>query len=219
MNNEGIAACIDHAVLNPDAIDTDVIVGAKLAAKYNVATLCVRPCDVALAEKHLRATNVGVSTVIGFPHGSNHTNVKTLEALLAIAHGVAELDMVMNIGEFLSGNYNGVLEDIRAVVNIAERNNIPVKVILETCYLSSSMIYTACQLAKAAGAIFVKTSTGFGPGGATLEATAAMLSASGTAMSVKASGGIKTRETTIAYIQQGCLRIGTSHTEAILNDN
>jgi len=213
-----VAATLDHAVLKPFATDQDIIDNAKLCAKYEVASLCVRPTDVALAAKQLEGSGVDPSAVIGFPHGSNRPEVKALEAKLAIEDGAVELDMVMNIGKFLSGDFDFVQKDIEAVVVEAKKKQgVLVKVILETCYLSPEQIAKACKISEAAGADYVKTSTGFGDGPATPEAIDVMMKTVGDTMGVKASGGVRTYETAVGYLKQGCKRLGVASTQQIMD--
>ena len=162
-----VAATLDHAALKPTMTDEDIKVECALGAKHKVASVCVRPSDAPLAAKELEGTGVPVCVVIGFPHGSNRPEVKGLEAKLAIEDGAKELDMVMNIGKFLSGDYDWVKRDIEAVVAEAKKaDGVLVKVILETCFLTLEQTAKACEISKEAGADFVKTSTGFGSGGA-----------------------------------------------------
>jgi deoxyribose-phosphate aldolase len=212
-----VAGTIDHAVLKPFATDKDIIEGAKMCDKWSVASMCVRPTDVALAARQLKDSKVAVSVVIGFPHGSNRPEVKALEAKLAIEDGAVELDMVMNIGKFLSGDYDFVQKDIEAVVAEARKTGAIVKVILEICYLSDEQIAKACKIADAAGADFVKTSTGFGDGPATPEAIDIMTKTVGKTMGVKAAGGVRSYETAVGYLEQGCKRLGVASTQAVLD--
>ncbi|MCD4823530.1 MAG: deoxyribose-phosphate aldolase [Phycisphaerae bacterium] len=214
---EQVAGTIDHAALKPNLTDADIVAACRLGKNCGVASVCVRPSDVVLAAEQLAGFGVLVSTVIGFPHGSNRPDVKALEAKLAIADGAAELDMVMNVGKFFSGDYDLVLRDIRAVVAEAKAaGDVIVKVIIESCYLSPAHIAKACQIALAGGADFVKTSTGFADGPATPEAVAIMVQAVGDTMGVKASGGIRSYEAACGYLDQGCTRLGLSSTEEIL---
>ena len=214
---EQIAKTIDHAVLKPESTAEDVIAACGVGREYGVATVCVRPTDVPLAKQRLEGSDVAVSMVVGFPHGSNRLEVKALEARLAIEDGVAELDMVMNIGQFLSGEYGYVKRDIEAVVAEARPHGVIVKVIIEICYLSPEQIARACQIAEAAGADYVKTSTGFGTGPATPEAVEVMGRTVGQTMGIKAAGGIRSYETAVGYLDQGCTRLGASSTRAILD--
>ncbi|KPJ74622.1 MAG: hypothetical protein AMS14_05200 [Planctomycetes bacterium DG_20] len=217
FTREQVARAIDHAVLKPFATSQDVIDGARMCKARGVGNLCVRPTDVALAAAELKGGDTTVACVIGFPHGSNRPEVKALEAKLAIDDGATELDMVMNIGQFLSGNHEAVQKDIEAVVAEAKKAGALVKVILEICWLSPEQIARASKLAEAAGADFVKTSTGFGDGPATPEAIDIMVKTVGATMGVKASGGVRTWQTAVGYLQQGCKRLGVASTEAVLD--
>jgi len=217
FTKKDVAKTIDHSVLKPFATDKDIVDGCRMCEKWGVASMCVRPTDVALAAKELKNSEVGVSAVIGFPHGSNRPEVKALEAKLAIEDGAVELDMVMNIGKFLSGDYDFVQKDIEAVVAEAKKCNVIVKVILEICYLSPEQIAKACKIAEAAGADYVKTSTGFGDGPATPEAVEIMIKTVGKTMGVKAAGGVRTYETAVGYLKQGCKRLGAASTQAVLD--
>ncbi|MGB9898319.1 deoxyribose-phosphate aldolase, partial [Thermanaerothrix sp.] len=163
---EQLAKTIDHSLLRPELTRTEVIQGCELAARYHVASVCVKPCHVRLASEILKGSDVVVGTVVGFPHGSSTTAIKVAEALQALEDGAVELDMVINIGELRSGNDDFVREDIRAVVAAAKGNIV--KVILENAYLTKEQIVRGCQLVEQAGAHFVKTSTGFAPSGASV---------------------------------------------------
>ena len=217
FTKKDVAKTIDHSVLKPFATNKDIVDGCRKCEKWGVASMCVRPTDVALAAKELDGTGVDVSVVVGFPHGTNHTNTKAFEAKQVIEDGAVELDMVMNIGKFLSGDYDFVQKDIEAVVAEAKKNNAIVKVILEICYLSPEQIAKACKIAEAAGADYVKTSTGFGDGPATPEAVEIMIKTVGKTMGVKAAGGVRTYETAVGYLKQGCKRLGAASTEAVLD--
>jgi deoxyribose-phosphate aldolase len=183
----------------------------------NVFSMCVKPCDIAAAAELFKNSDVKVSCVLSFPHGADTTATKAFQAQQAIADGVDEIDMVMNIGKFLSGDYNYVVTDIKAVVEVAHKNNVPVKVIQESGFLTAEQIAKACELSLKAGADFVKTSTGFGPGGAKPEYIDVMLKTVGGKMQVKASGGIRSWDDAIAYLEQGADRLGVGSTEAVLN--
>lgn len=213
---EKVAATIDHAVLKPSFTDQDIIEGCRVGKKYQVATVCVRPSDVATARKQLEGSKVKVSAVVGFPHGASRTEVKVLEAALAMEDGARELDMVMNIGKFLTGLYDYVRSDIRAVVEEAHRRKVLVKVIFETCLLTLDQVAKATELAIEAGADFVKTSTGFAEGPATPEVVAVMLKTAAGRIKVKPSGGIRSYEKAVAFLQQGADRLGVGSTEAVL---
>jgi deoxyribose-phosphate aldolase len=190
-----------------------------MCVRRGIGDVCVRPTDVALAAKETKGTGTTVAAVIGFPHGSNRPEVKALEAELACQDGAVELDMVMNVGKFLSGDAAHVQRDIEAVVAVARRHGAVVKVILETSLLTLDQIVKACRIAEAAKADFVKTSTGFaeGGGGATPEVIALMLQTVGKTMRVKASGGVRSWDTAVGYLQQGCARLGVGSTEKVLD--
>jgi deoxyribose-phosphate aldolase len=215
-----VAATIDHAALKPTMTDQEIIENCQLGKRHHVASVCVRPSDVALAAEQLAGTDVVPSMVVGFPHGAHRPEVKALEARLGIQDGARELDMVMNIGKFLSGDYDWVRRDIQGVVAEARQaGDVLVKVILETCYLTPEQIATACEIAREAGADYVKTSTGFGDGPATPEAIDVMLQTVGDVMGVKASGGVRDYATARGYLDQGCKRLGSAGgTETILRE-
>jgi len=209
---EKVAKTIDHAALKANLTDKDIIEACDLGKKYNVATVCVRPSDVPLAAKELAGSDVDVSVVVGFPHGANKPETKALEARLAIADGARELDMVMNVGKFLSGDYALVKRDITGVVAEAKDKGVLVKVIIESTYLTLEQVAKACEIAREAGADFVKTSTGFasaGPG-ATPEAIDVMIKTVGDTMGVKASGGVRDYVGAVGFLEQGCKRLGTA---------
>ncbi len=217
-----VARTLDHAVLKAEFGDADLAKHAAMCVARGVGCLCVRSCDVSAAVKLVAGSPVVVASVIGFPHGAQRPEVKALESRLAIADGARELDMVMNVGALKSGNESRVREDIAAVVAEAKPKGVLVKVILETCYLTADEITTACRLAEAAGADFVKTSTGFGvksqgPTGATPEAVQIMLDTVGGRLQVKASGGIRTWDDAVGYLDMGCTRIGVGDAASILD--
>ncbi|MEJ5203554.1 MAG: deoxyribose-phosphate aldolase, partial [Anaerolineales bacterium] len=159
-----IAAMIDHSLLRPTLTDEEFDEGVELVKQYRCATVMVAPYDVPKAVERLAGTGIQVSTVVDFPHGSNLTKAKVYEAELAMDNGAAHLDMVLAISRLVAGHYDYVEEDIRAVVEVAHARGVPVKVIFETCYLTPERIVAACQISERAGADFVKTSTGYGPG-------------------------------------------------------
>ena len=213
-----VAATIDHAALKAEMTDDDIRANVAIGIKCGTASVCVRPTDVAMVASMLEGTPVLPSVVVGFPHGANRPEVKALEARLAIADGARELDMVMNVGKFLSGDHEFVRKDIEGVVAEARAaGDVKVKVILEICYLDAAGIAVACELARDAGADFVKTSTGFGTGPATPQAVDVMMKTVGDCMGVKASGGVRDYETACGYLDQGCTRLGTAGgTEVIM---
>jgi len=212
-----LAKTIDHSLLRPELTEADVIAGCELAAQYDVASVCVKPCHVKLSQQALEGTEVAVGTVVGFPHGSNTTETKVTEAQQAIADGAAELDMVLNIGELRSGNTDYVRSDIQAVVDTAQ-GRVIVKVILENAYLTDDEKILACQLCEQAGADFVKTSTGFAPGGATIPDLKLMRATVGPQVQVKAAGGVRTLDGLLEVIDVGVTRAGATATAVILDE-
>lgn len=214
---EHVAATIDHAVLKPNQTEADVHSNAELCIRLGVASMCVRPCDIALAAALLKPADIMVSTVLSFPHGADSTKVKIVQAQQAIDDGADEIDMVMNIGQFLSGNHEAVCNDIQAVVEVAHGHDVAVKVIQESCFLTLDQVATACRLSLKAGADFVKTSTGFGPSSATPEIIQTMVQTVGGKMGVKASGGIRTWDQAVGFLKQGATRLGIGATETVLN--
>jgi len=213
---EQVAKTIDHAVLKPDQTLADLESNAKMCIENGVFSMCVKPCDIKAAKELLKDSDVKVSCVLSFPHGADATPVKAFQAKQVIEDGTDEIDMVMNIGRFLSGEYDYVLEDIKAVVEVAHQHNILVKVIQESGFLSPEQIAKACELSEKAGADFVKTSTGFGPGGAKPEYIDIMVKTVGKTMQIKPSGGIRDWETAVAFLDQGADRLGIGSTEAVL---
>lgn len=213
-----VAKTIDHAVLKPENTDADLQANAKLCIENEVFSMCVKPCDIKAAKELLKGSDVKVSCVLSFPHGADTTHVKAFQAKHAIDDGVDEIDMVMNIGKFLSGDYEYVVNDIKAVVEVAHQFGVLVKVIQESGFLTLGQIAKACELADEGGADFVKTSTGFGPGGAKTEYIDVMLKTVGDRMQVKASGGIRDWYTAVAFLEQGAQRLGIGSTEAVLNN-
>jgi deoxyribose-phosphate aldolase len=211
-----VAAKIDHAVLKPDQTEQDVRDNAQMCIEHGVASMCVRPCDVKLTAELLKGSPVMVSCVLSFPHGADATPVKAFQAKQAIEDGVQEIDMVMNIGQFLSGNYDAVREDIKAVVDVAHASDVKVKVIQESGFLTMEQVAKACELSYEAGADFVKTSTGFNSGPATPEIIDVMIKTVGDRMEVKPSGGIRDWETAVAFLDQGADRLGVGSTAAVL---
>ncbi|PTV93270.1 deoxyribose-phosphate aldolase [Halanaerobium saccharolyticum] len=208
MTKEEVAGMIDHTILGAEVTKEAVKEKCREAKEYNFASVCANPDQVALMTEELADSPVKVCTVIGFPLGVNATATKIAEAELAAAEGADELDMVIKVGALKEGDYELVKNDIKAVVEAA--GDKVVKVIIETCYLTDQQKVKACELAKAAGADFVKTSTGFGSGGATVEDIALMRKTVGEKMGVKASGGIHSLAEAEAMIEAGATRIGAS---------
>ena len=215
---EQVAKTIDHSILKPDFTYADVSAGAALALKFNTASYCIRPMDVAVAAKALAGSTVNVCTVIGFPHGSTTTAVKAFETADAIKNGAVEIDMVINVSALLSGDYDYVERDIRAVVDVAHAAGASVKVIFETAFLNDELIVRACELTERAGADYVKTSTGFASEGATLHNVQLMKATVGDRLKVKSSGGVRTLDQLIDYMDAGVTRSGCSATAQVLEE-
>ena len=200
---------IDHTLLKQDAQPEQIVKLCDEAKQFDFMSVCVNPAYVPLAAKCLEDSDVKVCTVIGFPLGMNLTKTKVEEAVLAVKEGADEVDMVINVGMLKAGHDDYVREEIREIKQ-AVGHNIILKVIIETCLLNNDEIVRACKAAKEAGADFVKTSTGFSTGGATVEAVKLMRETVGPEMGVKASGGVRTHEDLIAMVEAGANRIGTS---------
>ena len=213
MNNN-IANMIDHTILKAVATKEDVKKLCNEAKEYNFFSVCINPANIEFAKKELEGSSVKVCTVIGFPLGANTSEVEAFETKDAIKKGADEVDMVINIGALKDKDYDYVLNDIKAVVDAANKEAL-VKVIIETCYLTDDEKKIACELSVKAGADFVKTSTGFGTGGSTPEDIKLMREVVGPNIGVKASGGVRNQEDAKAVIKAGCSRIGASASVAI----
>lgn len=213
-----VAKTIDHSILKPDFTCADVVAGAELALKYETASYCIRPMDVAKAAELLAGSSVAVCTVIGFPHGSSTTATKAFETQDAIANGATEIDMVLNVSALLSGDYDYVEADIRAVVEVAHARGASVKVIFETAFLNDELIVKACELTERAGGDYVKTSTGFAAEGATLHNVKLMKATVGDRLKVKSSGGVRTLDQLLDYMDAGVTRSGCSATAQVLDE-
>ena len=213
-----IVALIDHTLLKPEATQADLETCIKTAIEADVKAMCIRPMDVAYSAKALERSSVLLCTVIGFPHGTVTTATKVAETIEAVKHGAIEVDMVLNLGLFASGEYELVQDDIAQVVKAAKSTNpnAEVKVILETCLWSEAQVIKACELTEAAGADFVKTSTGFAASGATTDVIRTMRQTVGDRLGVKASGGVRTLDALIDMAEAGASRVGASGTPAIL---
>ncbi|HEX3871594.1 MAG TPA: deoxyribose-phosphate aldolase [Pirellulales bacterium] len=209
-----LAATIDHTLLKPDATSDEIRRLCAEAREHAFATVCVNGGHVALAAELLRGTSTLPIAVVGFPLGAGTSRSKAFEAQDAVSNGAKEIDMVINIGSLKAGDTSLVGRDIKAVVDAVRP--VPVKVILETALLTNDEKVVACKLAKEAGAAFVKTSTGFGPSGATVEDIRLMRETVGPTMGVKASGGVRSRETAEQMIAAGATRLGTSSGVAIV---
>ena len=218
INCSDIAKMIDHSLLRPELTKEEVVKGCETAKKYNVASVCCNPTDVALVNEILIDSDVKVTTVIGFPNGYNKTSVKVFEAEQAMDDGAVELDMVINISNMLSRDFDYVLNDIKQVVDCAHQRQVLVKVILENYYLNDELIEKGCNLSEQAGADWVKTSTGFADGGATIKDLQLMRESVSEKVQLKAAGGIRDLEMALKVKEIGCTRFGATRTESIMNE-
>lgn len=214
MNAKQIAHYIDHTALTAEKTDADILKLCDEAIEHQFFSVCINSCHIPLAKQKFAGSNVKICTVVGFPLGANLSSVKAFEAQEAIAAGANEIDMVINVGWIKSNKWSAVKEDIQAVLNAC--NGTPLKVILETCLLTKEEIVQACEICKALKVAFVKTSTGFSKGGATVEDVALMKHTVGD-IGVKASGGIRDTQTALAMIKAGATRIGASAGIAIIH--
>lgn len=225
---DAIARLLDHAVLHPAAGPAETLAACELARRHRTAALCVKPCFTSLARAALDGSGVAVCAVVAFPHGNSATAVKAAETRAALDDGAAEIDAVLNIGLAAAGQWDALAAEITALQSLCAGRGALLKLILETALLSPGQIRRLCELALAAGAAFVKTSTGFAflprpgggfePLGATEEAVRIMVSAAAGRMGVKASGGIRTLAQVLRYHALGCSRIGTASTAEILRE-
>jgi deoxyribose-phosphate aldolase len=213
-----IASTIDHTLLKPDATQAQIIQLCAEAKENQFASVCVNPTHVKLCAQLLKGSGVDTCTVVGFPLGATTQTAKALETRDVVMLGATEVDMVINIGALKSKNYEAVLADITAVTEAAHEGDAIVKVIIEAAMLTDEEKVIACQLAQVAGADFVKTSTGFGPGGATVEDVALMRQTVGPDMGVKAAGGVRTLQDALAMIAAGATRIGASAGVAVMEE-
>ncbi len=216
MDKKTMAAYIDHTLLKPEATREDVAALCREAVAYQFYAVCVNPSFVSWAFEHLKQSRVKVCSVVGFPLGAHTSSAKAFEAREAVENGAAEIDMVLNIGALKEGDREYLLQDMRAVVRAAQGR--VVKVILETGLLQQDEKVLACQLAKESGSHFVKTSTGFGPGGALPEDVRLMRRTVGASLGVKASGGIKTLKRALDMLNAGATRIGASAGVSIMEE-
>lgn len=215
FTREQIASYIDHTVLKPSASQNDILDAVQIALEANVAAVCFRPSDVAYAKQLLGSSNLGLATVVGFPHGTNLSDVKAFETAKAVEQGANEIDMVIHYGHLIEGLNDKVLADVKAVVGAA--GDALVKVILETSELTDEQIISACEISRDAGAAYVKTSTGFASGGATVH-TVSLMAKTVPGLGVKASGGIRSLDQLIDMVEAGATRVGASGTKAILDE-
>lgn len=215
MDKLTLAKHIDHTLLKPEGTERELIKLCEEAKEYKFFSVCVNPCNIEKAKELLKDSDTKICTVVGFPLGQMTTEAKSFETKEAVFLGAEEVDMVINVGKLKDQDYDYVLEDIRAVVLAA--GGVLTKVIIESCLLTDEEKVKACELAKAAGADYVKTSTGFSKSGATKEDIALMRKTVGPEMGVKASGGIRTLEDALAMIENGASRLGLSASVSIVN--
>jgi deoxyribose-phosphate aldolase len=218
LTEREIAKTIDHSLLRPELDDAFVEAGCRLALEYDVASVCVPPVHVARAQAILAGSDVKVGTVVGFPHGYATTATKVAETHEALGNGATEIDMVLQIGALRSGRDADVVADIQAVVDAAHAGGAIVKVIFENAYLTPDEIVRACRLTEAAGAEFVKTSTGFAASGATHDDLALMRRSVSDHIQVKAAGGVRTLDALVDVMNLGVTRIGATATKTIIDD-
>ena len=215
MTRSELARLLDHSVLKPESTERDILAGAELVRVWGIGFYCVQPSHVSTAAAALRGSDARVVSVVGFPHGCERSVVKAQEATLAVQDGAAEVDMVLNVGKLKSGRSQAVASEIAQVVRAVP--GIPVKVILEMCLLTEEEKVIACRLVRDAGAAFVKTSTGFNPGGGATVADVRLMRATvGPEFGVKAAGGIRTLQDALSMLEAGANRIGTSASATIL---
>ena len=211
-----IAKTIDHSLLKPEMTREEVKAGCEIAKKYDVASVCCKPSDVQFCADLLKGTDVLVGTVVGFPHGTTTTEVKVFETKQAVADGATEIDMVINIGHLKSGMNAEVQTDIKAVVDASAGHTV--KVILENAYLTDEEKVTACKLSEAAGAHYVKTSTGYAPTGASIADIKLMKASVSPHIKIKSAGGVRTLDSLMEYLDAGISRSGATTTAVMIDE-
>ncbi len=215
---DDIAKMIDHSLLNPTLTAPQLEAGCRLAVEYDVASVCILPYYLSRCAELLDGSTVKASTTIGFPHGGHTTAIKAAEAEQALADGCEELDMVVNISKVLSGDWDYVRDDIQAVIEPAHEARQKVKVIFENCYLENHHKITLCEVCAELGADWVKTSTGYGSGGATIEDLKLMIEHSPRPVQVKAAGGVRDLDKLLEVRALGVTRVGASRTQDMLDE-
>ncbi len=218
LTAQDIADMIDQSLLNPSFTLEDVKHGCEVAMEYKCISVCLRPCDIEFAKEILKGSDVRLTTVIGFPHGSNPTEIKVAETKMTIDQGCVEVDVVINIGRLLSGDYDYVEKDLKAVVDAAHEKNALVKVILENAYLNDEQKIKACEICAKVGADFTKTSTGYAPSGATIHDLKLMRAHTPERMRIKAAGGVRKLDDALLVKAVGGCRFGCTRTETIMAD-
>lgn len=208
---------IDHTYLKPYGTEADIVKICDEAKKYHFASVCVNPCNVPVVARELKGTDVDVCSVVGFPFGTHTTKMKVMEAAEAIENGADEIDMVINVGKLIEGDEDFVEKEVAALVEVCHSKGKLLKVIIETCYLNEEQIAAMCRIVKDTHADFIKTSTGYGTRGASVEDIELFKKYLGDApVKMKASGGVRTAEDARTYIEMGCLRLGTSNGVGIM---
>jgi deoxyribose-phosphate aldolase len=207
---------IDHTNLRPYATEADILKSCEEAKEYGFASVCVNPCNVALVAHALAGSDVKTCSVVGFPFGTHTTAIKVAETAAALADGADEIDMVINIGKLLEGDETYVENEVKVLAQLCHSQGKLLKVIIETCYLNEAQIAAMCRIVEAAGADFIKTSTGYGTRGASEEDIALFKKYLKIPAKIKASGGIRTAEDAMRYVELGCERLGTSNGVAIV---
>jgi deoxyribose-phosphate aldolase len=215
---QDIAKMIDHSLLNPTLIDRELELGCQLALRYDVGSVCIMPHSLKRCTEILRGSTVKASTTIGFPHGGHTTAIKVAEAKQALADGGQELDMVVNISKVLSGDWDYVRSDIAAVIDVTHKQGQKVKVIFENCYLNDDQKIMLCEICGELGADWVKTSTGYGTGGATIEDLKLMRQHSPQRVQVKAAGGVRDLDKLLEVRAVGVTRVGATRTADMLDE-
>lgn len=218
VSSREIAKMIDHSLLRPDMTVDEIKEGCKTAKEYDIASVCVKASEIEICLEELKNTGVMVTTVIAFPHGASRTEVKVFETVDAVKRGCLEVDMVLNIGRLVSGDYSYVEQDIKEVALAAHAGGAIVKVILENAYLTDEQKKKACEICERAGADFVKTSSGYASSGATIPDLKLMRSACSRKVKVKAAGGVRTLDSALAVRAIGTDRFGATATRAIMEE-
>ncbi len=213
-----IAKMVDHSLLSPTLTDDEMQYGCRMAMEYNCASVCTMPFHLKKCAQNLHGSTVMASTTVGFPHGGHTTSVKVAETRQALEEGCRELDMVVNVGKVLSGDWVYVREELKSVIDAVHAQDQKLKVIFENCYLKDEHKIRLCEICGELGADWVKTSTGFGPSGATLEDVKLMRAHSPAHVGIKAAGGIRDLDQLLAFRELGVTRIGTSRTKFILEE-
>jgi deoxyribose-phosphate aldolase len=213
LDEKALMACIDHSLLRPELTRADIEAGCDLAIEWEAATVCCRPADLPLVVNRLRRSVVGPTTVVGFPHGAHVSQIKEREALVAVDQGAVELDVVVNIGALRSGDLGYVRDELASLIYAVAPT--PVKVILETAYLTPEQVEAGCRVAVESRASFVKNGTGYSPRGAEVGEIALMRRVVGNAVGVKAAGGVRTLDALLAMLAAGACRVGATATAAI----